>query len=77
MFTSLGSSETGTDKTTTVEVTPARVSARSVLSGMREARVGPSSSPGAKSPAGPTETGQAPAPLLLHTETERLGTGTR
>lgn len=70
--------ETDPDQTTTrVEVTPAKVSVRSVLSGMREAKVGPSSSPGDKSPAEPTGTDLTPALLLLLTETDSLGTGTR
>jgi len=61
-----------------VEVTPARVHVHSaLLSGRREVRVGLSSSPGAKSPAGPTGIDRAPGPLPHLTETESIGTGTR
>lgn len=78
MFVLLCFIETDTDETTRVELTPARVIVQFVfLSGMKQARVGPSSSPGAKSPVGPTGTGQAPALPLLLTETENLGTETR
>lgn len=69
---------TDTDRTSTVDLTPTMVDIQSVLiSGMKVCRVGPSSSPGAKNPAGPTETGQA---LALHRhliETESPGTETR
>lgn len=77
MLASLSVSETGPGQTTRVEVTPARASVRSALSGTREARLGLSSSPEARSPAGPTETGLAPALLLPHIETESIVTGTR
>lgn len=80
MFVLLYSLETDTDQTTIVELTPTQVTVHSVfLSGMKGSRVGLSSSPGAKSPVGPTGTGQAPAlllPLPL-TETEGVGTGIR
>lgn len=69
---------TDTDRTSTVDLTPTMVDMQSVLiRGMKVCRVGPSSSPGAKNPAGPTETGQA---LALHRhliETESPGTETR
>lgn len=76
IFAVLCFSETDLDQITRAEVTPARVSTESVLlTETRESRVGPSSSPGAKSPAGPSGTDRAPALLLLLlTETESIGT---
>lgn len=76
MFVLLCFLETDTDQTTRVELTPTRVTVQSVfLSGMKESKVGLSSSPGAKSPVGPTGTGQAPALLLLLPLTEIGGVG--
>lgn len=69
-------SETDLDQNTRLELTPASEQFF-LLRGMRESRVGPSSSHEARNPAGPTETGQAldlPLPL---TETGNLGTETR
>lgn len=70
--------ETDPDQIITAAVTPARVSVRSVLiRGTMESRVGPSSSPVAKSPAGATGTDLALALPLPPTETESHVTGTR
>lgn len=69
---------TGKDRTSTVGLTPTTIDMLFVLfSGMKESKVDPSSSHGAKSPAGPTGTGLGLVPHHHLIETGSTGTESR